>query len=184
VTLTPDQQKWCDSRPKCIKDLFDKFPPNTQWTIMPETSTISRQKGYMLIYKDLNIVMRAGKTKKQLNPFPWCALFIYVFLYFAVLFTLCTQAHAEVNIPRLADAIYQAEGGAKTKHPYGILKKFKHTTPRQACINTIKTNLKKWNGQGDFISFLGRNYCPVGSNTDNGTCKYWVKNVKSIMETL
>ena len=84
----------------------------------------------------------------------------------------------EIDIDRLADAIYQAEGGAKTKHPYGILKKYKVTTPRGACINTIKSNLKKWDGNGDFIVFLGKTYCPVGAANDpTGLNKNWVKNV-------
>ena len=37
----------------------------------------------------------------------------------------------------LADAIFKAEGGHKTKHEYGILAHYQHTTPRQACLNTI-----------------------------------------------
>jgi len=54
---------------------------------------------------------------------------------------ICAPAQAhQINVNKLADAIYLAEGGSKTKHPYGILKKYKTTTPRQACINTIKSN--------------------------------------------
>ena len=88
-------------------------------------------------------------------------------------------AFADINIEKLADAIYIAEGGAKTSHPYGILKKYKTTTPRQACINTIKSNPKRWNGKGDFIEFLGKTYCPVGAKNDpKGLNKNWVKNVK------
>ena len=90
-------------------------------------------------------------------------------------------AETSVDIDRLANAIYKAEGGLKTKHPYGILAKYKTTTPRQACINTIKSGLKRYKtykGKDDFIVFLSRTYCPVGSDTDNGTCQYWSKNVK------
>lgn len=83
-----------------------------------------------------------------------------------------------VNIERLADAIYKAEGGAKTNWPYGILKRYKKTTPRQACINTIKHGLRDWNGKGDFIAFLGNRYCPVGVKNDpKGLNKNWIKNV-------
>jgi hypothetical protein len=85
---------------------------------------------------------------------------------------------SNIDIERLATAIYHAEGGAKTRHPYGILKKYKTTTPRQACINTIKSNLKRWDGQGDFILFLSRTYAPIGASNDpTGLNKNWVKNV-------
>lgn len=79
---------------------------------------------------------------------------------------------------RLADAIYRAEGGEKTRYPYGILTKYKVTTPRQACINTIE-HAKRDYTDGDFIEFLGSRYCPVGAENDpDGLNKYWVKNVK------
>lgn len=79
---------------------------------------------------------------------------------------------------QIADAIYKAEGGRKTSYPYGILKRYKHTTPRQACLNTIAHAKRDWNGKGDFIEFLGNRYCPVGCDNDNGTNKYWLKNVR------
>lgn len=93
----------------------------------------------------------------------------------------CFGGILQYNVEQIADAIYLAEGGSKTSHPYGILKKYKTTTPRQACINTIKHAFKDWNGKGDFIEFLGSRYCPVGCDTDNGTNKYWVRNVNSIL---
>jgi len=90
-----------------------------------------------------------------------------------------------VNIERLAQAIYKAEGGAKTKHPYGILQHYKKATPRQACINTIKNHLKRHAGHKcgkDFISCLGSRYCPTkGKNLRPAEKKLnpnWVKNVK------
>jgi hypothetical protein len=83
------------------------------------------------------------------------------------------------SIEQICNAIYLAEGGNKTSYPYGILKKFKNTTPRKACINTIKSNLKRWNGREDFIEFLGRSYCPIGAKNDpKGLNKNWVKNVR------
>ena len=83
-----------------------------------------------------------------------------------------------INVPALADAIYKAEGGANTSHPYGILTKYKTTTPRQACINTINHALRDWDGTGDFVAFLGSRYCPVGAKNDpTGLNVNWVKNV-------
>lgn len=99
----------------------------------------------------------------------------------------CGVVHAKdsIDVEKLADSIYIAEGGSKTRHPYGILTKYKTTTPRQACINTIKSNLKRWNGQGSFIDALGKVYCPVGASNDpHGLNRYWVKNVKYHYELL
>ena len=82
-------------------------------------------------------------------------------------------------VEQIASAIYKAEGGTKTNHPYGILTRYKHTTPKQACINTINHALRDWNGKGDFIVFLGNRYCPVGARNDpRGLNKNWVRNVK------
>jgi hypothetical protein len=90
-----------------------------------------------------------------------------------------------INIKKLATAIYWAEGGAKTNHPYGILTKYKTTSPRQACINTINHALKDWNGKGDFIVFLGSRYAPIGADNDpKGLNKNWVRNVRYFYENL
>lgn len=99
----------------------------------------------------------------------------------------CGVVHAKdsIDIEKLATAIYHAEGGSRTRHPYGILTKYKTTTPRAACINTINTGLRKWNGKDDFILFLSRTYCPVGASNDpSGLNRYWVKNVKYHYELL
>lgn len=84
-----------------------------------------------------------------------------------------------IDVNKLANAIYKAEGGSKTKHPYGILTKYKNTTPRQACINTINRKLKTYKGSDkDFIKHLGKTYCPVGALNDPwGLNKNWVNNV-------
>lgn len=81
-----------------------------------------------------------------------------------------------IDTNRLVWAIGKAENSKA--HPFGILKHYKHTTPRQACFNTVNHRLKDWNGKGEFIDYLQGFYCPIGSNTDNGTCKYWAHNVK------
>ena len=108
----------------------------------------------------------------------WAMALAMGLLLLCLLFPSCARADG-IDIDRLANAIYKAEGGARTKHPYGILAKYKTTTPRQACINTIKSNLKRWNGQGDFIDALGKVYCPIGASNDpKGLNKNWTRNVK------
>ena len=94
---------------------------------------------------------------------------------------ICSSAHA-LEIDKLANAIYHAEGGAKTAHPYGILAKYKHTTPRQACINTINSNLKRFKKEVftdyEFIEFMSKSYCPIGAKNDPTNLNVnWVKNV-------
>lgn len=79
----------------------------------------------------------------------------------------------------LADSIYRAEGGSHTAHPYGIMKTYRHTTPRQACLNTIHTNIKAWNGRGDFIDFMADKYCPYSADPIGNT--NWKRNVRYFM---
>ena len=96
-----------------------------------------------------------------------------------------TPAWAGVNVDKLADAIYWAEGGAKTSHPYGILAHYKHTTPRQACKNSILSGIKraKSDDYRVIISEIGRVYCPIGASNDKqGLNLHWVGNVTRLYE--
>jgi len=102
-----------------------------------------------------------------------------------VAFLMSAQAIASepfYSNDQIADAIYLAEGGAKTNHPYGILAHYKHTTPRQACINTIKSariRFAKQSKETDFVYFLSLTYCPIGAKNDpTGLNKNWIKNVR------
>jgi len=96
-----------------------------------------------------------------------------------VIFLLTSTICEAYTNEQIADAIYKAEGGDKTNHPYGILVKYKHTTPRQACINTIAHAKRDWDGKGDFITFLGNRYAPIGADNDPlGLNRNWINNVK------
>jgi len=98
---------------------------------------------------------------------------IIIFIFVGVV-----SAEEVINVERLATAIWHAEGGAKTNYPYGILAKYKTTTPRQACINTINHALRDWNRQGDFILFLQKRYCSIGAKNDpNNLNVNWYRNV-------
>ncbi len=88
-----------------------------------------------------------------------------------------------IDVNKIADAIYYAEGGSKTKYPYGIsMKKSNIQTKgaddaRKICINTINHAYKDWVNAGhkdDFIDFLSKRYDPENH-------KVWAKNVKAIM---
>ncbi len=85
---------------------------------------------------------------------------------------------------QIANAIYKAEN-SKT-HPYGILTHYKHTTPRQACLNTIKSALKRFAKQTkekDFIHFFSLTYCPIHAKNDPHNLNInWERNVKFFLQ--
>lgn len=97
----------------------------------------------------------------------------------------CAPA-AEIDVTKLADAIYKAEGGEKAKKPFGIL-----SVPcdgyedcRRICENTIRNNLRRFANYGhkthpDFLSFLASRYAPVSAHPLN---KNWLKNVNYFLE--
>lgn len=127
-----------------------------------------------MVCPECNGAGRVSSGKK-----PWLAIGLLL---------LSTNASA-IDQERLADAIYSAEGA---KVPYGILSVpvKNEAEARRVCLNTINNNLARWqwarqNGdQRDFIDFLGDRYCPVGAENDNGTNRFWKKNVKEIYATL
>jgi hypothetical protein len=125
--------------------------------------------------------MRLYEQRERLQK----ALILIGSILLAGLICLFFARPVKAEIPsdeQIADAIYKAEGGAKTRHPYGILTKYKTTTPRQACINTIKHAKKDWNGQGDFIRFLQTRYAPIGvANDPRGLNKNWYSNVTKFL---
>ena len=103
---------------------------------------------------------------------------LYACIVLAILWLLCgcEPLAWSYTLDQYADAIKHAEGNSN----YGILAHYKHTTYRQACKNTVKHADRQWhrNGRkGLFLTFLANKYCPIGSNTDNDTCKYWAGNV-------
>lgn len=90
---------------------------------------------------------------------------------------------------QVVSAIYLAEGGAKTRHPFGILSVScnGYEDCRQVCFNTVRNNWFRYANKGyngDFIAYLGEVYCPAGANNDpNGLNRHWVGNVSRFMES-
>lgn len=104
-----------------------------------------------------------------------CALLATVVFYLLIYAIIGHSATIDAQV--IANAIYKAEN-SKT-WPYGIKHHYKHTTPRQACINTINHQYARFLRQGqetDFIVFLAGVYCPA--STDYQGHKNWIKNVK------
>jgi len=80
-------------------------------------------------------------------------------------------------------AIRYAENG-KT-YQYGIIhKRCKAGYRNQAgwCAATVQKNWDRWvkaGSKGEFITYLGGIYCPIGVKNDpTGLNKHWIKNVK------
>ena len=100
-----------------------------------------------------------------------------------------------VNIrPELRDelapivaAIRHAENG-RAGREYGILHKKavgkSYRTQAGWCAATVQKNYDRWTKagrKGDFITFLGNRYCPVGAGNDpNGLNRHWIGNVKRL----
>ena len=105
------------------------------------------------------------------------AVIAYAILFMLVMTVVC---HAEESTPEaICQAIWHAEGGFKTNHPYGILAKYKHTSPRQACINTVKHKYRDWNGRGEFLTYLASRYAPLKVANDPLNLNInWLKNVR------
>lgn len=98
----------------------------------------------------------------------------------AILSLICFAFFARaIDENRLVDAIGRAENSKV--HPYGILAKYKTTTPRQACLNTVRSALKRYaktNQKEDFIVFLSKTYSPIGATNDPHNLNvFWIKNV-------
>lgn len=92
---------------------------------------------------------------------------------------------AGYSVDQWADAIYQAEGGDKTKHPYGILTRYKVTTPRQACINTVSHYWRDYSKlpiqtrqRKRFLEYAQERYAPLQAKNDpTGLNANWQRNV-------
>ena len=104
--------------------------------------------------------------------------------FIGALLNVCALCHA-YTLDEWVDAIFEAEGGEKATYLYGI-RSIPYDTPAQArqyCKNTVYNTLIKYrtirckDGESD-IDCMARRYCPVGSDTDNGTCRHWKKNVQ------
>jgi hypothetical protein len=93
------------------------------------------------------------------------------------------RPECRAKLAPIVAAIRYAENG-KT-YEYGIIhKRCPKGYRAQAgwCAATVQKNYDRWvkaGSKGDFITYLGGVYCPVGAKNDpHGLNKNWVKNVK------
>lgn len=103
-----------------------------------------------------------------------------------LLLMLCANVDAwsaqVVDVNRIANAIYHAEGGPKARPAYGIKSVRPRNTrhAREICIRTIKSAHADWDGKTDLIEHIGRKYCPPESDPTGH--KNWVRNVKHFLK--
>jgi len=105
-------------------------------------------------------------------------------LFFCTASLLSAADISEVDVDRIANAIFKAEGGERTRHPYGIVsvKVRDRAHAREVCERTIRNNFKRWEAAGRpgyFIQYLGGVYAPIGvSNDPLRLNRFWVDNVR------
>lgn len=83
---------------------------------------------------------------------------------------------------RLADAIYQAEGGSKTRYPYGVLS-IQTKDPRGVCLRSITNNWHRWEAAGKtnaFVDFMADRWCPKSADPQGN--RNWKRNVRKLMK--
>jgi hypothetical protein len=136
----------------------------------------SREKqaeGVRLIYRAKRIAHRLGYKLAALVP---------VLLLLA---SLQVNAACPPGFPeKMADVIYKAEGGSKTKWPYGVksVKVKDAAEARRVTINSVKNNWRRWEKAGKpggFIPFMAARWCPVAADPVGN--KNWTANVTRLM---
>ena len=100
-----------------------------------------------------------------------------------MIFCLCFCAFASSD-SEICAAIYQAEGGSKTKYPYGIRSVNCETKEecKAICERTVRRSrarlAKNRRDDTHLIDELQKRYCPIGADNDpNGLNHHWEKNV-------
>lgn len=107
-----------------------------------------------------------------------------VLLLAAVLCLAAARAQAaELDTNKMVQAIYRAEGGDKTKHPYGVLsvKCADKAEAERVCRNTVVNNWNRWQkagAHGDFVEFLANRYCPKSADPVGNA--RWKLNMRKI----
>jgi len=126
------------------------------------------------------------QLKHPTRPPLWI-MWIVLAICMIILLTQFAWAKETYTDEQIAQAIYYAEGGTKTKYPYGIKSIPTYGNKEYAykiCLNTIRNNKKRFAKQNkytDFIEFLGSRYCPPQVHRLN---KNWVRNVKYYLKKL
>lgn len=135
------------------------------------------------------------RTYKQSSMRKDARWYVIPAIILTILLGVVALACAQVTAPaytneQIADAIYRAEGGEKTRHPYGILsvKVSGKEEARRVCLNTIRKQRKRHADHAcgfSFLECLQRRYAPIGAfNDPRNLNSNWLKNVKYFLEKM
>ena len=130
-----------------------------------------------------------------MNEDNWKGIIRLIIGTILLIFGMCVIAAAEeYSDEEICNAIWYAEGGEKTKYPYGIksVKCEGENECRKICFNTVRNNRERFkiyrlaifrkNGISsrpkDYIRFLASRYCPPSEYQ----CENWEKNVRYILK--
>lgn len=86
---------------------------------------------------------------------------------------------------QVADAIYQTEGGARTRFPYGVKSIDTRGDPalaRKITLNSIRNSRQRWEKAGrpgDWLDFMASRWCP--KSADPVGHKNWLSNMRRIL---
>lgn len=101
-----------------------------------------------------------------------------------ILFGFYAEAHPQdYSDTQIANAIYKTENS--TKYPYGIRSidtNGNEAYARKLCLNSIRNARKRWIEAGkpeDFITHMGKRYCPPTAHPKNVN---WVRLVKYFLQ--
>ena len=140
-------------------------------------------------YKAIHgLILKGNMPLQEAGPKDRALLWVLIaagVLVFVALFASCAHAYSD---QQLAVAIYHAENSKN--HPYGIMMKYRHTSPRQACLNTIHHYYRVWANlpykdglKPAFLTFLSKHYAPIGAKNDpKGLNRNWKRNVLSFLK--
>ena len=126
---------------------------------------------------------RGGKYSRKEIIFNGVKLFLVLLLNTSIAFANNSQKYTTDDY---CNSIFIAEGGYSATYLYGIrsITYKDEAQARQYCKNTVYNTLIKYRKArckpewGD-LTCLANRYCPINSETDDGTCKFWKGNVSA-----
>jgi len=107
------------------------------------------------------------------KPFKW-----KIGAILAVLLAFLSQNAYSLDIDKLVDAVYKAEGGKKASVPYGLIYDkwcIKEGACRYYAMEILGIHANRCDNSSDIIHCIGSYYSPPKAHKLNS---HWVKNVK------
>ena len=132
---------------------------------------------------EANKIMRKHNLKK-ISLKDQIEVLLKVFLF---LFLFSAPLLAQPDFDKMCDAVYRTEGGAKTKHPFGVLSVpcSGYEECRKITLNSLRNSWSRYQKTDmkiPFDEFFQKRWSPVGAENDpNGLNKNWLSNFRFFM---